>query len=164
MIPNGVDLNLFKSRDGHIDSKKIITVSRLVKKNGVGDLIEAMSGIRSELPDYRLQIIGSGPLEKKLKLQVKNLNLENNVEFLGEIPNELLPKYLSTADIFVRPSLSEGLGISFLEAMAVGLPVIGTLVGGIPDFLKDGETGLFCKVGDPEDIAEKINRILNLQF
>ena len=160
VIPNGVDLNLFKSRDGHIDSKKIITVSRLVKKNGVGDLIEAMSGIRSELPDYRLQIIGSGPLEKKLKLQVKNLNLEDGIEFLGEISNDLLPEYLSVADIFVRPSLSEGLGISFLEAMASGVPIIGTPVGGITDFLKDGETGLFCKVSDPKDLAEKIIRML----
>ncbi len=74
--------------------------------------------------------------------------------------NELLPTHLSMADIFVRPSLSEGLGTAFLEAMAAGLPIIGTPVGGIPDFLKDGETGLFCKVANPKDLAEKIVRIL----
>lgn len=160
IIPNGVDLNKFKPRDGHADSKKIITVSRLVEKNGVGDLIEAMTDIRSKFPDYKLQIVGTGPLEKKLKLKVKNLNLENRVEFLGEISNELLPQYLSAADIFVRPSLSEGLGISFLEAMAAGLPIVATPVGGIPDFLKDGETGLFCKVEDSKDLAEKIARLI----
>jgi glycosyltransferase involved in cell wall biosynthesis len=63
------------------------------------------------------------------------------------------------ADVFVRPSLSEGLGNSFLEAMALGLPIIGTKVGGIPDFLKDGETGLFCQVNNPEDVARKIRMI-----
>ena len=77
--------------------------------------------------------------------------------FTGSISPHLLPKYLRIADVFVRPSRSEGLGSAFLEAMAAGLPVIGTRVGGIPDFLKDGETGLFCKVDDPKSIVEKIN-------
>ena len=65
------------------------------------------------------------------------------------------------ADIFVRSSLSEGLGTAFLEAMAVGLPVIGTPVGGIPDIIKDGQTGLICQAGDPKDIADKIKTLLN---
>ncbi|MBI3631934.1 MAG: glycosyltransferase family 4 protein, partial [Candidatus Vogelbacteria bacterium] len=68
---------------------------------------------------------------------------------------------LSSADIFVRPSLSEGLGISFLEAMAVGLPIVATNVGGIPDFLKDGKTGLFCEVDNPKSVAEKVMRLMN---
>ena len=172
IIPNGVDLSKFKPSENHIDSKTIITSSRLVEKNGVGDLIEAMAMVSAKIPDARLKIIGDGNLMESLKLKVENnrakpssglyghLGLENKVEFLGEISNESLPKYLSMADVFVRPSLSEGLGISFLEAMASGLPIIGTPVGGIPDFLKDGETGLFCKVGDPTDIADKIIKLL----
>ena len=77
-----------------------------------------------------------------------------------------MPQYLSAADVFARPSLSEGLGSAFLEAMAAGLPVIGTAVGGIPDFLKDPSThsgqatGLFCNVNDPWDLAEKIKTLL----
>ena len=166
IIPNGVDLEQFpvSSFQFPVKDKKgntIITVSRLVKKNGIGDLIEAVDILRNEIPDAKLMIIGDGPLIKSLKLKVQSLKLENNVEFLGEISNELLPKYLSMADVFVRPSLSEGLGTAFLEAMAAGLPIVGTSVGGIPDFLKDGETGLFCKVSDPKDIADKIIRILN---
>ena len=160
IIPNGVDLNKFWSENNHPDSKTIITVSRLVKKNGIGDLIEAMAVVIREIPSARLVIIGGGPLEKSLNLKVKSLNLENNVQFLGEISNELLPRYLSMADVFVRPSLSEGLGTAFLEAMAVGLLIIGTPVGGIPDFLKDGETGLFCKISDPGDLAGKVIKIL----
>ena len=64
------------------------------------------------------------------------------------------------ADIFIRPSLAEGLGISFLEAMAAGTPIIATPVGGIVDFLRDGETGLFCEVRNPKSIAEKVKMYL----
>ncbi len=165
LIPNGVDLkqfSIFNFQFSNKDKKKntIITVSRLVEKNGIVDLITAMAMVKNQIPDTKLMVIGSGPLKESLKLKVTSLKLENSVEFLGEIPNESLPEYLSRADIFVRPSLSEGLGTAFLEAMASGLPIIGTRVGGIPDFLKDGETGLFCNVGDPQDLAEKIKTLL----
>lgn len=161
LIPNGVDLQQFpvSSFQFPVKDKKentIITVSRLVDKNGVGDLIEAMAIVRNEITDAKLVIIGDGPLKECLKFKVKSLKLENNIEFLGEISNDQLPQYLARAVVFARPSLSEGLGTAFLEAMASGLPIIGTPVGGIPDFLKDGETGLFCKVADPKDLADKI--------
>ena len=79
---------------------------------------------------------------------------------MGHIEPEKVYDYLAVADIFVRPSRSEGLGSSFLEAMGAGLPIIATPVGGIPDFLKDGETGLFCEVDDPQDLAEKIKLLM----
>lgn len=169
VISNGVDLDKFKVKSEKLkvsDKNIVITVSRLVKKNGVGDLIDAMAVVRHEIPDAKLIIIGEGPLKESLKFKVKSLKLENKVKFLGEISYDLIPEYLAKADIFVRPSLSEGLGSAFLEAMAAELPVIGTSVGGIPDFLKDPSihsgqaTGLFCKVADPEDLAEKIIGIL----
>ena len=96
------------------------------------------------------------------------MGLSDDVVFLGHIDPEVVYTYLSNADIFVRPSRSEGLGSSFLEAMGAGLPIIGTAVGGIPDFLKDltevGEdkaTGLFAKVNDPKDLADKIRTLIN---
>lgn len=79
---------------------------------------------------------------------------------MAHIEPQEVPKYLAVSDIFVRPSLSEGLGNSFLEAMAAGLPVVATPVGGIPDFLRDGETGLFCEVKNPKSIAEKVKILL----
>ena len=97
-------------------------------------------------------------MEKKLKSQVKSLNLESKVVFIEMVQPQDLPVYLKISDVFIRPSRSEGLGSSFLEAMAVGIPVIATKVGGIPDFLKDRETGLFCTL-EPGDIASKINII-----
>ena len=113
-----------------------------------------------DLP-VKLQILGSGPEETSLKNLAEELNIADKIEFLGNIDNDKLPEYLSQADIFARPSRSEGLGISFLEAMAMGLPVIAPPVGGIPDFLKDRETGLFVQEEDPADLAEKIKLLLN---
>lgn len=118
-----------------------MTASRLVKKNGVKDIVEALVFLPKQ---YKLVVAGQGKLEKSLKSKVTNLKLEDRVIFVGFISHELLPLYLKASDIFVRPSLSEGLGNSFLEAMAAGIPVVGTPVGGIPDFLTDRETGIFA--------------------
>jgi len=166
VVPNGVDVKKFKVESLKLkvkdiknklafaeNDKIIITTSRLVEKNGVGDLIEAMRYLPANV---KLLIIGAGELEKNYKLQITNYKLEGRVIMLGEIKNELIPEYLSIADVFVRPSLSEGQGIAFLEAMAAGVPIIATPVGGIVDFLRDGETGLFCRVSDPASIAAKI--------
>ena len=145
VIPNGVDIDKFKVESsklkveeirkelGYADiDKVVITTSRLVKKNGVGDLIKAMQYLPENI---KLLIIGSGHLEGSLKFKVESLKLKNRVQFLGFVPHNELLKYLHASDIFCRPSLSEGLGISFLEAMAAGLPVVATPVGGIKDFL-----------------------------
>lgn len=159
IIPNGVDISKFQSDGGH-SPKTVITVSRLVKKNGVKDLIDAVAIIKKEVPDIKLLVVGDGPLRESLKLKAESLKLKDNVEFVGEVSHDLLPQYLAKATIFVRPSLSEGLGTAFLEAMAAGLPIIGTPVGGITDFLKDEKTGLFCKAGNPQDLADKIARLI----
>ncbi|MBI1974293.1 MAG: glycosyltransferase family 4 protein [Candidatus Zambryskibacteria bacterium] len=159
VIPNGVDMAKFQITNDKLQKDRItlITTSRLVEKNAVGDIIEAVKFMPENI---ELQILGSGPLEESLKLKTKNLKLENMVKFLGNVGQEEIPRYLHQADIFIRPSLSEGQGISFIEAMAAGLPVIATPVGGIPDFLKDKETGLFCEVSNPQSIAEQVERLI----
>ena len=164
IVPNGVTLDKFKGQNSKVkntsqNSKVIITTSRLVYKNGIDILIRAVGELKSKLQttNHKLLILGSGPEEINLKKMAQNLGLSNQVVFLGHINPDEIPNYLIKADIFVRPSRSEGLGNSFLEAMAAGLPIIGTPVGGIPDFLKNGETGLFCNVEDPNDLAEKIS-------
>ncbi len=175
VVPNGVDIEKFKvesfppagglkvdelrKKSGIGDNDKIIiTVSRLVKKNAVGDVIKSLAYLP---PNVKFLILGSGPDEEKLKSLVENLKLNGRVIMLGSVKNELVPKYLAIADIFIRPSLSEGQGISFLEAMAAGVPVIATEAGGIVDFLRDRETGLFCRMNNPESIAEKVEELLN---
>lgn len=140
----------------------IITTSRLVYKNGIDVLIKAVAElyVQHRMSNIKLQILGAGPEEKKLKDLAKELKFEDIVQFLSHIEPEKIYEHLAEADIFVRPSRSEGLGSSFLEAMGAGLPIIGTPVGGIVDFLKDGETGLFCEVDNPKDLAEKIKLLM----
>lgn len=174
VIPNGVDLNFFPSKSVENqtsselkeklgikeNNRLVVTVSRLVTKNGLENLIEATAKVRDRLPEVKLLVIGDGPLLKDLKSKVRKLNLTSTTLFLGEINHEDLAKYLRIADVFARPSQSEGLGSAFLEAMAVGVPIVGTPVGGIPDFLIDKETGLFCQVNNSSDLADKIYEIL----
>jgi glycosyltransferase involved in cell wall biosynthesis len=161
VVPNGTGQieNRRLKKENKVDGEvEIITTSRLVKKNGVDDLIKSLQF----LPDnFRLKIVGTGPDESKLKVLVDELGLGKRIEFVGLVTPNKIFDYLIGADIFVRPSLSEGLGNSFLEAMAVGLPVIGTPVGGIPDFLKENVTGWFCELRKPESIAEKIKFIVD---
>lgn len=159
VVPNGVDVAGFHSLAP--EKKKgvftIVTTSRLVYKNGVDTLIDSLGYLNQPVI---LQIIGDGPNRLTLELRSKKFSDKAEIIFTGAVAPEEIPQYLARADIFVRPARSEGLGNSFLEAMAAGLPIIGTNVGGIPDFLKDGETGIFAKVDDPKDLAEKIEMLL----
>ncbi len=136
----------------------IIHTGRLVAKNGICDLIQALTYLPSEV---KLQLLGGGEEEMMLKNLAKKLGVAARVEFLGHVPPERVAEYLHRADIFCRPSLSEGLGISFLEAMGAGLPTIGTAVGGIPDFLKHLETGWICEVKNPKSIADQVKFIID---
>jgi len=180
VIPNGADLEVFSKNQDEAEILKIrqsfsfaadatilATSSRLEIKNGIGDVVEALAGLPENIC---FVVCGLGSLESELKEKVSVLKLEKRVKFLGLVEHDKLPLILKASDIFIRPSLSEGLGSSFLEAMAAGLPVIATPVGGIPDFLFDPEanpdkepTGLFCRVRDPKSIAEKVQLLMENQ-
>ena len=166
VVPNGVDPRKFSISNSNKvkKEKRIITISRLVPKNGIDILIRAIERVKKDNPGVICHIVGDGWQRKELEKLTKKLGLEKEVRFLGSVSNDEVPKYLAQAVIFVRPSRSEGLGSAFLEAMAAGVPIVGTAVGGIPDFLKDGETGFFCLVENPEDLASKIDMIFNNQI
>jgi len=171
IVPNAVDIKKFSQEYSPEElqeirnklgikgeEKLLITTSRLVLKNGVDDLIKAGQYLDFS---FKILVLGIGPDEEKLKSLAKDLKLEDKVLFLGQVSHQDMPKYLKISHVFCRPSLSEGLGNSFLEAMLTGLPIIGTPVGGIPDFLKDGETGLFCEVRNPKTIADKFKLLIS---
>ncbi len=160
VVPNGVNVELFTpARNKFIlDHKLVVTTSRLVKKNGVDLLIKAMTRLPKAV---HLSIIGDGPEREALVALAKELKVDDRIEFVGYVPQIDMITYLRHADVFVRASRSEGLGNSFLEAMAVGVPVVGTPVGGIVDFLHEGETGWLAWPEDMDSIADKINFILN---
>ncbi|MBU1131512.1 glycosyltransferase family 4 protein [Patescibacteria group bacterium] len=169
VVPNGVDIAKFSqeitqeekeellSQSGiGPNDKVIITVSRLVEKNGIGDLIESIKYLDER---YKLLIIGTGKLEENLKLKTEELKLTDRVIFAGQKSHNELYKYLKISDVFIRPSLTEGFGNVFIEAMAAGLPVIATYVGGLKDFLIDGETGLVCQANNPQSIASQVKKL-----
>lgn len=155
IVPNGVDLEKYVFR-GRKKNHLIITTSRLVKKNGLDTLVRAMIFLPK---DYKLQIIGVGSELSALKNLVSKFKLIDRVLFVGFVPNSEIPNYLAEAEIFSRPARSEGLGNSFLEAMAVGLPVIAPPVGGIVDFLREGETGWLVGPDEPIALADKIKAL-----
>jgi len=162
VIPNGIDLKKFESleRKPH-DGFIVMTVARLEKVKGVEYLIESIGLINSkfQIPNSKLLIIGDGSERKNLKGLANKLGLKERVGFVGQILHEKITEYLAQADCFVLPSLKEGFGIAVLEAMAAGLPVIGTRVGGIPDIIEDGKTGILVEPKNPEAIAQAIYEI-----
>lgn len=163
VIPNGVDLKTFYCDQEKLSDKEekiIFTSSRLVKKNAVEVIIKALTHLSS---NFILRIAGTGEEENNLKKLVKNLALDSKVEFLGNLSHPEIVQELKQADVFTRPSRSEGLGNSFLEAMAAGVPVVATKVGGIADFLRHQETGFICEVDNPESLAEQIKFIVDPQ-
>jgi len=160
IVPNGVDTKIFSPQKKVLPYHNILTVSRLVYKNGVDTLIKAFNIVKQKYPECTLTICGTGEHQFELSKLALRLNLSESVVFVGNVDYESLPVYYNNASVFVRPSRSEGFGNSFIEAMSCGVPIIGTKVGGIPDFLEDEVTGLFCKVDDSKDLAQKIVLLL----
>lgn len=161
VVPNGVDVSVFSApvitKEDEMakltDDVFLITTSRLVIKNGIADIIKSLRFLPTNV---KLLICGTGPEEKNLRTLVETTSVGSRVVFKGFVAQKDLPAYLKTCDIFVRPSLSEGFGNSFIEAMAARIPVVATPVGGIVDFLQDKRTGLFCAVSEPKDLALKV--------
>lgn len=122
-------------------------------------LLESMPIILSRYPHAVLLVVGRGELEDALKEQAKRLGIEEHVRFLG-MRNDI-PKLLKTLDLFVLPSLSEGLSLALLEAMAAGLPVVATRVGGNGELVVEGETGVLVPSKDVAALSEALCRMLD---
>ncbi|MEN3056810.1 MAG: glycosyltransferase family 4 protein [Candidatus Methanosuratincola petrocarbonis] len=134
----------------------IICIANLRPEKGIIFLITSIKEVLTYDKRVLLLLVGSGPMLCELKNLIKTLDLDKYVKVLGKIDNDDIPLYLSAADIFVLPSLSEGLPNALLEAMAAGLPIIATRVGGIPYVVEDGKNGLLVNPGSPSDLTEKI--------
>lgn len=144
----------------------ILYVGRLIDWKGVHVLISAMKNVSQIVKTARLVIVGDGPRRENLISQVKKLDLEEIVTFAGEVPDAILQDYYARAAVFVLPSTTvnnqtEGLGVVLLEAMAAGVPVIGSNAGGIPDIIQDGINGLLFPQEHDLALATAIIRILS---
>jgi len=163
LIPNGVDAQVFypEAERPLTDSPHIVTTSTLIPRNGLDTLIKAFGLLLDSAGKARLTIAGEGPLEKGLKNLAKGLGIESQVEFKATIPHERVPALLHSADLFVRPSIYEGFGMSFIEAMAVGVPVVACPVGGVVDFITDRQTGMLVPTNNPQALKDAMAGLLN---
>ncbi|MEK7133833.1 MAG: glycosyltransferase family 4 protein [Patescibacteria group bacterium] len=177
VIPNGVDVAHFSREEmpAVINEVKddlgkrmgdvfLTTTSRLVRKNAVDVVIKALPLLPENV---RFIVIGVGPEDLALKRLARECGVAERVRFIGEVGNANIPKYLKACDIFIRPSRSEGFGTSFVEAFAVGIPVIATQEGGIADFLFDEKrnpdkpiTGWAVDMDSPEQVAQAVKDIM----
>jgi L-malate glycosyltransferase len=168
IIPNGVDIQMFKpaaekKQSGYV---RILSVSRLTPRKGLRYLIQAMK-ILLENPSLvekvkiELQIIGDGDEKNALEQLSNELGISYAVKFLGRISHENLAPYYSEADIFCLPSLNEGMSNTVLEALATGMPIVATKTGGTEELVLDGKSGFFVAQKSAEDLAEKLESLIN---
>jgi glycosyltransferase involved in cell wall biosynthesis len=157
VIRNAVDVGAAPRR-AHRDDQpvQIVSVGRLAAPKDFSTLLAAMA----RLPEgrARLRVLGDGPLRSELEAQKCALGIDNAVEFMGEVP--AVRPYLDEADVFVLASLSEGMPVSILEAMAAGLPVVASAVDGLEEVVVDGKTGFLTPPSDAAALAARLRRLI----
>lgn len=167
IIDNGIDIDKFtdvknidylrKEFNLNSDSKIIGTIGRLSAEKGLLYFLEASKRVLGKFPHTKFLIVGDGPLRQELQKESVKLGIEKDVIFTG-IRNDI-PEVLSLMDIFVLPSLKEGLPISLLEAMAAKKSIIATNVGGVPGVIKNGDSGILI---EPKDVQGLVDNIIEL--
>ena len=167
VIYHGIDLSLIKNFNKNWAKKEIgcketdfvvLFVGKLIPNKSPLTLVESINYIKAKYSDVKLLIVGTGMLKEKIQFKVKELGLENHVNFFGYIEKEDLNKCFSAADLFVLPSINEPFGIVLLEAMAFGCPIIASNSGACPEVI--GDSGLLFKQGDSKDLEKKILKVM----
>jgi glycosyltransferase involved in cell wall biosynthesis len=171
VIPGGVDINRFQNNLSRLEARKklnwptdrpiLFTSRRLVHRMGIDKLLQAISIIKPRIPDIWLAIAGRGHIQNLLEKQVIELGLEDNVKFLGFLPDEHLPIAYQAAELTLMPSQSfEGFGLAILESLACGTPVLCTPVGGMPEILQGFAPDLITESISVKSIANQIEQII----
>jgi glycosyltransferase involved in cell wall biosynthesis len=160
LVCNGVDTRRFAPQPHREKEASAIFVGRLTSQKGVDVLFRAWRrALRESAKPLPLLVVGDGPERESLESLAEELGLEEHIRFAGSV--EEIERYYHLAQLFILPSRSEGLPNALLEAMACGLPAIATCVGGIPDVVVDGETGLLVPPDDEDALADAIERLLH---
>jgi len=150
------DLKIKEQSNGY----DVLFVGRLERAKGVDILLESIKLLKSKYRrSLKIGLVGSGSLEKKLKTTAEKLKISENVEFLGIRKD--IDTLMQKSKIFVLPSRWEGLPMVILEAMASGIPIVATKVGGIPEIIEDGKDGILVEPENPEELAKAILRLLS---
>jgi len=143
------------------DPHRILFLGRLEREKGVTYLIQAMPRILASDPEARLSIVGEGTQSETLRQQALELGIQDQVEFHGKVPHTEVQRLLGRARVNVLPSVwSENSPVTCYESFSVGLPMVASHLGGLPELVREGVTGLLARPRDPVDLADKILRIL----
>jgi len=161
----GVDPSAVRAKYGLTDGPWLLTVARLQWHKGIDTVMKALAAIRARHPNARYAIVGTGEQLPQFERLARELGVGETVRFLGAVPDAELPALYNAADLYVGASrrvelLAEGFGISLVEASACGLAVVGGRSGGVPDAVRDGETGVLVDPDDPAAVAAGINELL----
>jgi glycosyltransferase involved in cell wall biosynthesis len=156
-----VELDRFRPcarpRSRHPGKVRCLAVARLVERKGLADLIQAIASL--ERGRYELEIVGSGPDEHRLKELARQLGVSPEVIFAGSVDRAAIPSRYRDADIFVLAPREESFGSVFAEALASGLPIVGSTVGGIPEVVEHGKNGLLVPPREPRALAAAIRHL-----
>jgi len=161
-----VDGNAIREKHGIGDRPLVLFVGGLEQRKGLEYLLMAMELVQKKVPEVQLIVVGKGafssyPGERTFfNILFKRLGIEDYVELVFDIDDKELSKYYAACDVFALPSRMEGWGLSIMEAMATGKPVIATKVGGIPELVEDKVNGYLCNPGDVTAIAKRIIHLL----
>ena len=136
-------------------------IGRLCTDEGTLNFVKAIPEILKERPELKFLIVGEGPLRGEIERYLEEKNLNSKVKLTGWAPHDDIPNYLNELKLLVLPSYQEGIPNIVLEAMACGTPVVATPVGGVPDFIKDEDTGFIMENNNPECVVENLIRALN---
>lgn len=162
ITPFGVDLNLFQPAPVRKKSEQVtIGIAKGLKDiYGFPELFQAFAKIADEFPQTHLLIVGDGPERARYEKMVMELGIQGRVEFVGYVENTRLSVYLNQMDLFVLPSHQESFGVAAIEAQACGIPVIANGIGGLPEVVQDGETGILLPNNHPDTIYEAIKKLI----
>lgn len=159
--------NAVRAELGLASRPVVVCVSRLMPRKGQDTLIRAWPMVQRRVPDAALLIVGGGPYRSKLDSLVEQMGLSDSVLLTGTVPWAALPAHYAAGDVFAMPCRTrnrgwdvEGLGIVYLEASAVGLPVIAGDSGGAPDAVLEGQTGFVVNGRDPQQVADRVGELL----
>jgi glycosyltransferase involved in cell wall biosynthesis len=158
VIPNGLAPEAFAARKASGQVRRFITVANLRREKSHETLIAAAEMLARDYPDLRVTLVGGGPRRAELEAFAAARGVAAHVEFLGH--REDVPALLAGADVYVLPSRSEAFPNGAIEAMAAGLPVVASAVGGLLDLIDDGRTGRLVPPGDPEALAAAMRRLM----
>ena len=165
VVPEPIDLaewrRRFEAAERRVSTRPtVLAVARMYARKRLEDLVEAAALLQRRIPDVQVRIVGEGPMSESLRRRHGELALDDTVVLLGEVSRAQLSVEYVNADCFCLPTIQEGFGLVFAEAMAAGLPVVACRAAAVPEIVADGRTGLLVTPRRPEELASALERVL----